>query len=399
MSGHAAFHVQHDASAAGGARSDRRRLLRESMRHLDPLDVKRHASKNRNIVPSDVRLNEGFVNDGRGGFTFATSVRQVLDYGDARLARVRRKITAEQKTLNRFVVHLPKSLCEEVRDFYSREGTDGEPRLDPITQDPMSRSRWIARDHAEALRYFRDAVEYLATDVIPGGNDAIHGWATNFDESTPHIQIMADPFAPDPKAPSTRPDALRTMQSQAYSSHRDVLGPDGRQLSGAEKFRDYQRGLRAHMIARGWPVEADVSARHGRELKKSEYEAARDAEAVALSALRAAHEERLDADALASQTRRIGYAALDRIEAEEQRLMKLPPVFEAFLDAVLRDGTTLRPSFERFAASLLKSAARRARFNRDLDTALVLRRRVRRPELDDEVTPAQARQNNRQFGD
>jgi|GEM_PF-7013224 len=399
MSGHAAFHVQHDASGDGGSRSDRRRILRESMRHLDPRDVRRHALKNRNIVPADARLNDAFVSDGRGGFTFATSVQEVLDYGDARLARVRRKLAADQKTINRFVVHLPKSLCDEIPDFYPRRNADGSERIDPLNHEPMSRSRWVARDRDEALRYFRDAIDYLAEGVIPGGHEAIHGWATNFDESTPHIQIMADPFAADPKAPATQPDALRTMQSQAYSSHRDVRSADGRQLTGAEKFRGYQQSLREYMIARGWPVEANVSARHGRELSKNEYESAQDAEAFARAALDAAQRERKDADALAAQTRQIGYSVLDKIEAEHHRLTMLPAAFEAFLDATMKNGTTLRPSFERFVASLAKNAVRRAQLGGELDDAMSRRKRAHRPELNDDPTPARARQLGRQLGD
>lgn len=399
MTGHAAFHVHHDAHGERGNRADRRRILRESMRHLDARDVKRHAAKNLNIVAADTRLNEGFVNDGRGGFAFATSVTEVLDFGDARLARVRRKIAADQKTVNRFVVHLPKSLCEEVRNYYPRRNVDGSERVDPLTGEPMSRSRWVARDRDEAMRYFRDAIDCLADRVIPGGHDGIHGWATNFDESTPHIQIMADPFAPDPKATATQPDALRTMQSQVFSSHRDVRGADGRQLTGSEKLREYQRGLRDRMVAKGWPVDTDVSARHGKELTKSEYEAAQDAEASARAALAAAQRDRGDADALAMQTRHMGYAVLDRIDAEHQRIAKLPAAFEAFLDAPKKDGSTLRPAFERFTASLAKNPARSAQLRRELDDALPSRRRVRRPELDDHTTPARARQLGRQLGD
>lgn len=379
MTGHAAFHLQHDAHGERGNRADRRRILHESMRHLDPRDVRRHAAKNPNIVATDAHLNESFVNDGRGGFTFAPSVAKVLDYGDARLAGVRRKITADQKTVNRFVVHLPKNLCREIPDYYPRRNNDGSERLDPATGEPMSRSRWVARDRDEALRYFRDAIAYLAVRVIPGGQAAIHGWATNYDESTPHIQLMADPFAPDPKAPASQPVALRTMQSQAYSSHRDVRGADGRQLSGAEKLREYQRGLREHMLARGWPVEKDVSARHGKEMPKAEFEAAQDAEATARAALAAAQRERGDADALAAQTRQIGYGVLDRIDAEHERVRRLPAMFDAFLDAPLKAGGTLRPAFERYTASLSKTPVSSAQIRRELDDALPRSRRRRAP--------------------
>jgi hypothetical protein len=279
--GHAAFHLKHVAHGASGNRSDRRAILHESMRHLDPKDVTRHAGRNPSIVPADAHLNAAFVNDGAGGFRPTSAVKEVLDYGDARVKLVRRRITKTQQTTNLFVVHLPKTLCEEVPDFYLRLNMDGSERTDPVTGQPMSRSRWVARDHAEAMRYFQDAVTYLGATVIPGGQAAIHGWATNFDESTPHIQLMADPFAPDPKASDEMPDALRTEFNQAYGSHREVKDAAGRQISGPAKMRAHQAGFREHMVAGGWPVENQVSERHGKELSKSEYEAAMDVAAEA----------------------------------------------------------------------------------------------------------------------
>lgn len=368
------------------------------MRHLDPRDVKRHSAKNLNIVRADAHLNDGYVNDGRGGFTLVTSVTDVLDYGDERLERVRRKITADQKTVNRFVVHLPKTLCDEIAEYYPRRNSDGSERLGS-SGEPMSRSRWIARDRDEALRYFRDAIDFLGGSVLPGGHEAIHGWATNFDESTPHVQIMADPLAADLKAPASQPGALRTMQSQTYSSHREVLDANGRQISGAEKLREYQRGLREHMVKCGWPVDRQVSARHGLELPKPEYEAAQDAEASARGALAAAQRERREADALAEQTRRIGYAVLDKIDAEHERVKRLPPAFDAFLDAPMKTGGTLRPVFERFTSTLDKNTARAAQLRDELDEMLTPRRRVRRLELDDEQAPSRIRHLDRQFGD
>ncbi len=288
QTGHAAFHLKNVPHGASGNRADRRAILHESMRHLDAKDVKRHAARNPSIVPAKARLNAAFVNDGAGGFRAPKSIKEVLDYGDARAKRVRRKINEKQVATNLFVVHLPKTMCVEIRDYYPRLNADGSERLDPVTGQPMSRSRWVARDHDEAMRYFNDAVDRLGGHVVPGGPEAIHGWATNFDESTPHIQIMADPFAPDPKAPEDRPDALRTKHNQAYGSHREVTDDRGRQISGPAKMRDHQAGFRQHMVALGWPVQEEVSERHGKELSKPEFEAAMDAAAEAKAALEGA---------------------------------------------------------------------------------------------------------------
>lgn len=314
--GHAAFHLFRDSpkhtGTKAGTKSQRRALLKESMRHLDPKDVARHAKKNASIVAADAHLNAGFVNDGKGGFRATHSVADVLAYGDAREVRVRRKIAEGQTTVNLFVVHLPKTLCVEIQDFYPRVSPDGTPRLDPITGEPMSRSRSVARDHDEAMRYFADAVAFLGDNVIPGGQEAVHGWATNFDETTPHIQLMADPFARDTKAPSSKPDALRTEQNQAYGSHREVLDRDGNQIGGKAKLRSYQAAMRAHMIAHGWPVESAPGPRREAQ-PKSEYEATQDEKAEAAVLRAAAAEARSQAEAIRAEALELQESAVDVI--------------------------------------------------------------------------------------
>lgn len=272
----------------GGNRGDRSRLLHESMRHLNKKDLTREAARNANIVVEDAPLNEAYVNDGAGGFRETMRIVDVLDYGDERITRVRRKISAVQKITNLFVIHLPRTLCVEVPDYYPSLDADGNERIDPLTGQSMSRSRWEARDLDEASRYFEDAISFLAEKVIPGGHAAIHGWVTNQDETQPHCQIMADPFGPDPDASDSSPDALRTMHSQAYGTHRSARGDNGKMTTGPQKLRGYQAALREHMIARGWPVEIEPGARHGKTLPKSEYTAAQDLAASARADLAAA---------------------------------------------------------------------------------------------------------------
>lgn len=379
VKGHAAFHKHKDAprhpGTKAGTRAERRALLKESMRHLDQNEVVRQAKKNSNIVTADAHLNVAYVNDGNGGFEVATGIKQVLDYGDAREEKTR-YLREGSRTVDLFVVHLPKTMCVEIKDFYPRYNPDGSERLDPETGEPMSRSRWVARDRDEAMRYFVSAVGFLGEDVSPGGMDSIHGWATNFDESTPHIQVMADPFAPDPKVPG----ALRTEASRAYSSHRDVVCPegtvsihrdkttrfyrrlgdpmgfaftpeeraqleqlagkpydqidladlkalDGQKLSGgivryAEgkpawgeyKMQAAQGAMRERMIAEGYPVEYEPGEHHGRELPKEVYEEVQDEKAEAASLRAAGHEAIVDA-AEAAAVAEID-AQLDQQESE-----------------------------------------------------------------------------------
>ena len=264
--GRTGFHVTHEKSV-----KKRGAILDEMMRELKDESVERWAQRNPSIVVDDEHLNVALVNDGEGGFDPCSDPKQVIDYGNARLAKlstpirdpkldpVTGKLKGGTTTTSMFVLHLPKSLCEEVPDFY--------PVYDH-GKEVGRRSRWVARDRDEAMRYFSDAVEYLAADVIPGGIDAVLGVDIQFSESTPHIQIIADTFAPDPK----HEGSLRCDFSRAYGSHRDVRDDKGRQMSGQAKFRRYHAGLKEWMLDKGWEIEADVDPlRHDKTATKEMY--------------------------------------------------------------------------------------------------------------------------------
>ena len=271
--GRTGFHVTHTKAV-----SERGAILDEMMRELKDESIERWAQRNPSIVVEDEHLNVALVNDGEGGFDPCSDPKQVIDYGNARLAKMSSPIrdpkpdpvTGKPKggttTTSMFVLHLPKSLCEEVPDFY------------PVYEHGKEvgrRSRWVARDRDEAMRYFSDAVEYLAADVIPGGIDAVLGVDMQFSESTPHIQVLADTFAPDPK----HEGSLRCDFSRAYGSHRAVRDDKGRQMSGQAKFRRYHAGLKEWMLDKGWEIEADVDPlRHDKTATKDMYGAMMDKE-------------------------------------------------------------------------------------------------------------------------
>ena len=269
--GRTGFHVTHTKAV-----SERGAILDEMMRELKDESVERWAQRNPSIVVEDEHLNVALVNDGEGGFDPCSDPKQVIAYGNDRIAKlsspirdpkldpVTGKLKGGTTTTSMFVLHLPKSLCEEVPDFY--------PVYDH-GKEVGRRSRWVARDRDEAMKYFSDAVEYLAADVIPGGIDAVLGVDIQFSESTPHIQILADTFAPDPK----HPGQLRTEFSRAYGSHRSVRDDKGRQMSGQAKFRQYHKGLKGYMLERGWEIEADVDPlRHDKTATKETYGAMMD---------------------------------------------------------------------------------------------------------------------------
>ena len=266
--GRAAFNLRHlrRDNCGGDTRGDRKRLLKEAMRELDPQDLAHQAAMNSNIVVADAHLNVPFVNDGNGTFRRAASVEEVLAYQDARMDGVRVQKNSFETSL--FVVHLPKSMCKEIPDYYTSE-VDGRE---------VKRPRLVARDDEAAKQYLEESMRWLAENFIPGGIDAVAGGDMNFDESTPHIQFQADTFSPKPDDP----DKLRCRPGIAYNtdeSVRYISGPKkGKQISGNQKFIDAQRGLREHMYALGYPVELDVSERHNESLNLDRYVEQQDRE-------------------------------------------------------------------------------------------------------------------------
>lgn len=270
--GRTGFHVTHAKAV-----SERGAILDEMMRELSEDSIARWAARNPNIVVEDESLNIALVNGGEGDLVPCNDPKEVIAYGQQRLAKLSTPVKEPKRnpatgketggtwTSSMFVLHLPKSLCREVKDFY--------PVFDENGHEVGRRSRWVARDRDEALQYFEDAMGYMAQEVIPGGWDAILGADVQFSESTPHIQVLADPFAPDPK----HPGQLRTEYSRAYGSHRDVRDDKGRQMSGKAKLRRYHDGLKQYMLERGWDIERDVdSLRHDKTATKEMYGAMMD---------------------------------------------------------------------------------------------------------------------------
>ena len=275
--GRAGFHVTHEYRA-----SKRGAILDEMMREWIPGASERWAQRNPNIVLEDEDSNIALVNNGEGWFSLCKDPKEVLAYGEERLAKLSHRVKEPKLdpkkgkewggtwTSSMFVVQLPKTLCEEVEDFYPVFDGDGN-------DTGRKRSRSVARDREEAKRYFKDALRYLAEEVIPGGQEAILGVDIQFSESTPHMQILADPFAPDPK----HPGQLRSEFSRAYGQHRDVRDEKGKQIGGPAKIGRYQAGFRKHMVELGWPVELDVDPlRHDKTATKAVYGAMKDQERV-----------------------------------------------------------------------------------------------------------------------
>lgn len=266
--GRAAFNVEHfrRVDCGGSTLGDRSRVLHEYMRELDPKDLAHQAAMNSNIVVADAHLNVAFVNNGNGTFRRAQSVQEVLQYQDARMDGV--TVYKNSFETSMFVIHLPKSMCKEVPDFYTGEVKGRE----------VKRPRYVARDYEEAKTYLETAMKWVAENYIPGGIDAVAGGDMNFDESTPHIQFQADTFSPDPKDPAK----LRCRPGIAYNTDPSIRYKDGpkkgKQISGRQKMLMAQKGLREYMHSLGYPVELEVSERHNESLNLDRYAEQQDRE-------------------------------------------------------------------------------------------------------------------------
>lgn len=267
--GRAGFKVTHTKNA-----SERGAILHEMMRELDDESIAYWADRNPNIVAEDEALNLAFVNDSQGGFRRCSDRAEVIAYGNERLSRVHRKITPPKldpvtgevkggtTTTTMVVSHLPKSLCVEVKDFYPRlyrrGSKKGQPRLDAEGNSTF-RSRWVARDRAEAVRYFDDVREILCSMGCPGGQAGMLGIDYQFSESTPHAQFLLDAFGEDPK----HEGGLRADGTRFWYAH-------------AGRLSAMHDQLKKELIARGWDISPDFDAEHTDALTKADYEELQD---------------------------------------------------------------------------------------------------------------------------
>ncbi|MGP2495781.1 hypothetical protein ACTUM0_06795, partial [Schaalia turicensis] len=118
-----------------------------------------------------------------------------------------------------------------------------------------------------------DVVRFLGNNVVPGGFDGILGFDIQHSETTPHVQLLADTFADDPK----HEGQLRPEWSRAFAAHRSMRDDEGKMLTGRAKMSKYQDDLKEYMVGRGWPVEREVDPlRHDKTETKATYGALKD---------------------------------------------------------------------------------------------------------------------------
>lgn len=292
-------------------------VLDEAFREIVEGRSEYWAERNKHIVLEDEHLNEAYVNEGNGELVPCDDINEIVEYGASRVAQLSRKPRKEKKIIDEngdiktdgkgtvttlsFVAHLPKYLCDEIPDFYAD--------IDEESGEEVTYSRWVAKDKNVARDYFEDVVDYVAENVLPGGIDSILGVDIQFSETTPHVQIIADPFAPHP----TKPGKLRAEFSRAFGYHEEVVDEHGKgmQSTGHDgKLSRYQAGLRKCLISKGWEIDLDPDPkRKGQKgAPKSEYEKAqtmrrkaeRDIEKAAQATAKAAEDTAI-AEAIEAQ--------------------------------------------------------------------------------------------------
>lgn len=250
--GRTGYHIHKIKYGKDGAKADRRNLLRHHMRNLDPDDVEHFSKQNTNIATEYTHENWDWVNTGGEEdetFLLANSVDEVLEYGDARIARAK-NIKSNQVAFLNVNVYFPVTMCTpEKTTFRNKAGEEIEGE------------RWIVEDKEEAQRYITSVVKQFAEE-LPGGMDAIHGVSVNFDETRPHLTIIADSLAENEKG------ELTVAYSHAFGTHKSVVYPEdhekaGRVISGTEKLRDMQQRLRDRIADDGFDVERTAGGKGG----------------------------------------------------------------------------------------------------------------------------------------
>ena len=314
--GAAAFDRQQSSKASyeGG---DAEGWENEATREMDPDYLQQYAAENDNCVVTETHLNEHFVNN-NGQLLPMTDRREMRDYYNYRLAGTKRKQRDNAGVMSTFVIHAPKTLLDELPDYYPARKKGKQPR-----------PRYVAKDKDEVRRYFADAVEVMARHVIPGGMAAVHSVHIHWDETTPHIHIFSDTFAGEY-------GALRNECSKAYWNHRDVRWPEGHPKAGKvvyrkDKMSAYRAAFRKDMYERGWPVELEPGDGGGltreqyvaldEERRTMQADVQADAQVIVSGAKHYAEQIKSDAESDAEAIREQAHGVQRQLQVEQQRLL------------------------------------------------------------------------------
>lgn len=362
----AGFHViHHKHGTARSRRASRVRLAGEAMRAVDETKIAYWAAKRESIIPTETRRNVDMVNGGNGSFEPVTDIRQVANYGEARTAKLKRKPRPDEAQFSTVVAWAPASLLKEIPNVYPvTDATTGEQLTDKDGQ-PVFRSRFVAADDEAMNNYFQHVVNYFA-DLLPGGMDAIHGFAINYDEHRPHIHIMFDTFEPDDK----QPEKLRTAHSKVWGQHRDVRWPEGHKkagktIMGRDKLSAMQANFKQMHHDLGIPIEFEPAPRAGRGDVLADFAAIEEERLLLKHAWEYAEREH---ESLTEATDRLK----QRVNNETTRYNKLRDESSAYREQIEQYSEQLKQQQQQTAHTRSELTAASERLNvvrKDLQTA------------------------------
>lgn len=371
--GRTGYHIHKIKYGKDGAKADRRNLLRHHMRNLDPDDVEHFSKQNTNIATEHTHENWDWVNTGGEEdetFLLANSVDEVLEYGDARIARAK-NIKSNQVAFLNVNVYFPVTMCTpEKTTFRNKAGEeiDGE--------------RWIVEDKEEAQRYITSVVKQFAEE-LPGGMDAIHGVSVNFDETRPHLTIIADSLAENEKG------ELTVAYSHAFGTHKSVVYPEdhekaGRVISGTEKLRDMQQRLRDRIADDGFDVERTAGGKGG--IAHDAYKELSFERAKTLEGIREIADRHIEESKKAKAEEQKAREETEKVKAENQWLAN--DLFKQTMEEHEKKKDELKAERDVFIKT--ESAKMTAERKKTLDSARSEAEEIRKTARDEALRSAQA---------
>lgn len=369
-------------------------LVRHEARSVDAAEVNH---SNPDIVSARTSQNEVWVNDGTGNLVPASSEDQWLQVIEDRLLTVRNTRTLT----NGHVV--PVAMRRDATAV-----VDVVFMLDP---DFTGKSADMTDDQRADVRSKLLVMARTMTDLV--GAENVVGYSLHYDETNPHLHMMVTPiddqrrlrwksFVDGRAALGALHDVFRTdLRAAGYDATSERVDGGKRHLKLAEYKRqkdlerennelllkqrdeltqiansvlprvaeldDREAGLdaRADALDTAW-AEVPELGRRAREAGRAQ--GLKDAQAE-VDQLRADAKQRLSkADERLSEADRKYQAAAaaqrvwehhsKALEDELDLIEAIPSEFDRFLDAPLKNGTTLRPVFDRFTPQRQQRRAR-----------------------------------------
>ena len=358
-----------DASHKVGRGGHAQRFFRHIARVADQQAGFHFPQANKNIVPERTQNNRTLINDGGGGFRQLVSIdgrppsHEFHTYLGSRLATVKRPLRKDAVLVRGLILQLDPKWFDEFNPTWRTHGPN------------------------------KAAVDYMSASfdwaIDEFGLENVLGFSLHLDEYSPQLQVLITPVTPDGRL-----------------SQKDYF-------RGPSDLRRQHKGLREHMAAAGYDVEARITERSREHLSSSEFQAkadrlrdaAADAEAekaayeamlVGLKnrsknldqreasigtreteladALQQAHLVRDRAEAARRAAAAVQVAAQrareeaeqerEQLRATNERLLHVPPEFETWLDRRTSNGEPLRVLYQ---ADMARRRASRAEVQRLMD--------------------------------